>query len=86
MCIIKGTKGYIKIKEPWLPSKKTYIEVCSNNHYFLKTINSPLSVYANQIQNVSESFINNSNDENLFDINKSLTNMKLVDRWLKKEN
>ena len=86
ICIINGTKGYIKIKEPWLPGKKTNIEVSADNHYFLKTINSNLSVYANQIQNVSESFINNNENKNLFDINKSIFNMKLIQNWLKKEN
>ena len=86
VCIIYGTKGYIKINEPWLPNKKTNIEVCSNNHFFLKTINSNLSVYANQIQNVSESFMNDNNDKYLFDINKSLTMMKLIENWLKKES
>ena len=85
ICIINGTRGYIKINEPWLPGKKTYIEVSVNNHYFLKTINSNLSVYANQIQNVSESFMNNNNNKNLFDINKSISNMKLIENWLKKE-
>ena len=85
-CIIKGTKGYIKINEPWLPSKKTNIEVQSNNHFFLKSVNSNLSVYANQIQNVSESFISNNISENLFDIDKSILNMKLIENWLKKES
>ena len=86
ICIINGSKGYIKIKEPWLPNKKTNIEVFSNGHYFLKTINSNLSVYANQIQNVSESFINNNNNKYLFDIGKSISNMRLIENWLEKEN
>ena len=85
ICIINGSKGYIKINNPWLPDKKTNIEVSSNGHYFIKTINSHLSVYANQIQNVSDSFINNNNAKYLFDINKSIINMKLIENWLKKE-
>ena len=85
-CIIHGTKGYIKISEPWLPPKSINIEVSSNNHYYLKTINSSLSVYANQIQNVSESFINKNIDKDLFDIDRSIINMKLIEKWLQKNN
>tara|TARA_B100000900_G_scaffold246952_1_gene210058 strand:- start:135 stop:1079 length:945 start_codon:yes stop_codon:yes gene_type:complete len=85
-CIINCTNGYIKINEPWFPAKKTNIETSINGHYFIKTINSNLSVYANQIQNVSESFKNNNKNNNLFDINKSISNMKLIENWLKKEN
>lgn len=81
-CVIKCTNGYIKIKEPWLPNKKANIEVLTNNHYYLKTINSKLSVYANQIHNVSESFLNPEKKNNLFNINKSIINMKLITEWL----
>lgn len=84
-CKIYCENGYIKINEPWLPGQKTNIEVSENDHFFIKTVNSNLSIYANQIQNVSESFINNSNNKNLFDINKSISNMKLIENWLKKE-
>jgi len=85
-CVINGTKGYIRIHDPWLPSKKTNIEVLSNGHYYLKTINSNLTVYANQIQNVSDSFINNKKNDYLFDIDKSIMIMKLIENWLKREN
>jgi len=85
ICKIYCENGYIKINEPWLPGQKTNIEVSVNDHFFIKTVNSNLSIYANQIQNVSESFINNNNNKNLFDINKSISNMKLIENWLKKE-
>ena len=85
ICKIYCENGYIKINEPWLPGKKTNIEVLVNDHFFIRTVNSNLSIYANQIQNVSESFINNNNKKNLFDINKSISNMKLIENWLKKE-
>ena len=74
----------IKINEPWLPGQKTNIEVSVNDHFFIKTVNSNLSIYANQIQNVSESFINPNKETNLFDIDKSIINMKLIASWLKK--
>ena len=85
ICKIYCENGYIKINEPWLPGQKTNIEVLVNDHFFIRTVNSNLSIYANQIQNVSESFINNNNKKNLFDINKSISNMKLIENWLKKE-
>ena len=82
ICKITCKNGYIKINEPWLPKQKTNIEVSVKNHYFIKTINSNLSVYANQIQNVSESFIKQNKVSNLFDIEKSITNMKIITNWL----
>ena len=85
ICKIYCENGYIKINEPWLPGQNTNIEVSVNDHFFIRTVNSNLSIYANQIQNVSESFINNNNNKNLFDINKSISNMKLIENWLKKE-
>tara|TARA_B100001057_G_scaffold73310_1_gene67647 strand:+ start:3347 stop:4294 length:948 start_codon:yes stop_codon:yes gene_type:complete len=84
-CKIYGKKGFIKINEPWLPNKKTIIEVSSNKHFYVKSINSKFSIYANQIKNVSESFINPNIKLNLFDIEKSLVNMRLIDNWLNNE-
>jgi hypothetical protein len=52
---------------------------------FIKTVNSNLSFYANQIQKGAESGIFNNNNKNLFGINKSISNMKLIENWLKKE-
>ena len=40
------------------------------------------SKYSNQIENVSQSFIKKDTSPNLFDIQKSLINMKLIDNWL----
>jgi hypothetical protein len=60
------------------------IEVSNNKHFYIKSVNSKLSVYANQIEKVSESFINQSNDLNLFNIDKSIINMRLIDKWLNK--
>ena len=82
ICAIYGSKGFIKINEPWLPSKNSTIEVSSNKHFYIKSINSKLSIYANQIEKVSESFINKNNKFNLFDFEKSLINMKLISSWL----
>ena len=81
-CKINGTKGFIKINEPWLPGKNSTIEVSSNKHFYIKSINSKLSIYANQIEKVSQSFIDKNAKLNLFNIEKSLINMKLTSNWL----
>ena len=81
-CIIHGSKGFIKVINPWLPSKNSTIEVQSNRHFYMKSIKSKLSIYANQIEKVSESFDNLNKELNLFDIKKSLINMKLISNWL----
>jgi len=82
ICIIKGSKGSIKVVEPWNPSTNSIIEVTNNKHFYTKSINSQLSVYGNQIEKVSESFIDHSKKFNLFDIEKSLINMRLMSNWL----
>lgn len=82
ICLIKGSKGMIKVNEPWLPNKNSMIEITKKEHFYVKTVNSNLSVYSNQIENVSQSFIKKDTCPNLFDIQKSLINMKLIDNWL----
>jgi len=82
ICIIKGSKGSIKVVEPWNPSPNSIIEVTNNKHFYTRSINSQLSVYGNQIEKVSESFIDHSKKFNLFDIEKSLINMRLMSNWL----
>ena len=81
-CTIHGSKGFIKINNPWLPEKDTTIEISSNKHFYIKTVNSKFSVYANQIESVSKCFLDLSKKLNLFDIEKSLINMKLMSNWL----
>ena len=84
ICIIKGTKGSLKISEPWMPNINSLIEVTNKKHFYIKSIKSKLSVYANQIEKVSESFINQKDNPNLFNIEKSLINMKIINDWLKR--
>jgi len=82
--IINGTKGRIVVNSPWLPSKKVFLEVFSKERYYKTFINSNLSVYANQIKNISDKFNNKDNNESkLFDISKSLKNMYYLDYWKK---
>jgi len=81
-CVIKGSKGSIKIVEPWNPAINSIIEVTNKKHFHTKSFNSKLTVYANQIEKVSESFLDRSKKLNLFDIEKSLINMRLMSNWL----
>ena len=82
ICRINGTKGFIKIHEPWLPGKNSTMEVSSNKHFYIKSINSKLSIYANQIEKVSQSFMDKNEKLSLFNIEKSFINMKLTSNWL----
>mgnify|MGYP001183046070 CR=1 FL=1 len=81
--IIKGSKGSIIINNPWLPDKKVFLEIVGNNRYYKNFINSRLSVYANQIKNVSNEFLKIENNNRLFDVTKSVENMTYLDHWKK---
>ena len=84
-CIIQGTKGKIIISDPWIPKNKSSIEIFTGKNYYRKFINSEYSTYANQIQNVSDFFLGRSkNNLNLFDINKSVICMNLINKWKEK--
>ena len=84
-CIIQGTKGKIIISDPWIPKNKSSIEIYTGKNYYRKFINSEYSTYANQIQNVSDFFLGRSkNNLNLFDINKSVICMNLINQWKEK--
>ena len=81
-CILKGTDGDIVVPEPWLPSKKTFIEVKNKKKYYKKFVSTQKSVYAHQIEKVSNAIFNNSmDDENLFNINKSILCSYLLEKW-----
>ncbi len=81
-CVIHGTKGSIKVNSPWLPNKETVIEISNKNHFYIKQIKSNLSVYANQIENVSKSFMDENLKNNLFGIEKSSISMRLINDWM----
>ena len=80
--VIKGTKGEIIINNPWLPEKKTTLDIKNNNSFYKKFINSDLSIFANQTQKVSENFLNKTqNDKFLVDIDDSLNIMRNLTEW-----
>ena len=85
--IIHGSKANMKINSPWLPGKKTFLEIYNKNRYYKQFIESDLSVYANQIKNVSNEFLNKiSVGDKLFDISKAVKNMRYLDLWIKNIN
>ena len=81
-CILRGTEGDVVVPEPWLPSTKTFIEVKNKKKYYKKFVTTQKSVYAHQIEKVSNAIFNNSiDDENLFNINKSICCSNILNKW-----
>ena len=87
-CKIYGTDGTIIVPAPWLPPKKSYLEIIKDNSYYKKFTITDKSVYAIQIENVSNKFNKIKDKENklLVDINSSVDIMKILDLWRKKIN
>ena len=87
-CKIYGTDGIIIVPAPWLPPKKSYLEIIKDNSYYKKFTITDKSVYAIQIENVSNKFNKIKDKENklLVDINSSVDIMKILDLWRKKIN
>ena len=82
-CVLYGSKGKIIIPSPWLPNLKTYIEICHNNNYYKKFINSKFSIYAQQIIKFND-IILNKNLETFDPVMKheeSLINFKIINDW-----
>ena len=80
--IIEGKKGKLIINEPWMPGKKTTLEISQGVSYYKKLVNSDLSLYANQIEMVSDSFEKNKKDDKfLVNIDDSLSIMKNLSIW-----
>ena len=80
--IIYGTRGSIIINNPWLPHKKTVLEVISGKHYYKQFVKSELSLYAKQIQMTADSFMKKNEEKNtLFNIDKSIICMSLIEKW-----
>ena len=85
--IIYGSRGKIIIHNPWSPEKKTFLEIFNDKRNYKHFIESDLSIFANQIKNVSNKFLNQSKDETkLFDISRAVENMKNLDYWKKNIN
>ncbi len=82
--IIEGQKGKLIINSPWLPEKQTTLEISQGSSYYKKIVNSELSLYANQIEKVSDNFEKNKKDDKfLVNIQSSLAIMKNMSTWSK---
>ena len=80
---IYGTNGKIKILEPWLPQKKSAIEVYKNNQIQKFNIESKLSIYANQIK-LFDRFANLKKiegDSNAMSLENSMNYLKVISKW-----
>ena len=84
ICKIYGTKGVINVPSPWLPSKKSYIEIIKGKSYYKKFTTCDKTVYATQIEAVANLFIKKLPDHNSYiNINESIKIMKILDLWKK---
>ena len=79
--IIEGQKGKLIINSPWLPEKQTNLEISQGSSYYKKIVNSDLSLYANQIEKVSDNFEKNKKDDK-FLVNNFYTNFE---NWFNKK-
>jgi predicted dehydrogenase len=81
-CTVYGTKGTINIPSPWLPSVKSYIEIINNDSYYKNFISSKKSVYAIQVENISNLFIKNEIKKSYHvHINESVEITNILDKW-----
>ena len=82
-CIIYGSRGKIIIPSPWVPDKKSILEIYSENSYYKQFLNSKLSTYAQQIDFFNKrNFNDKKNLVNTFMSNEeSLLNMKILSEW-----
>tara|TARA_A100000164_G_C21893597_1_gene766717 strand:+ start:173 stop:1159 length:987 start_codon:yes stop_codon:yes gene_type:complete len=80
--VIKGTKGELLVNNPWLPEKKSTLDVRTGSSFYKKFVNSDLTIYANQIQKISENFEKKINsDKFAVDIFDSLHISKNLTLW-----
>ncbi len=79
---IKGFNGEIIVNNPWLPDKKSTLDIKSGSSFHKKFINSQLNIYSNQIQKISDNFEKKINDDKFaVDISDSIHIMKNLSLW-----
>ena len=87
LCKIYCENAQITLSEPWLPQKKTFIEVETKSRYYKKIVSTEKSVYEHQINASTDFFSNkNSNLKLLIGIEESLEISKIIDFWIKNNN
>ena len=84
--IIEGTKGKLIIENPWLPEKKSVIEVKTNDRYYKSFINSKFEIFENQINLVNKFILENKKEGDYPCMNwkNTLNNMYTLNNWKKK--
>ena len=84
--LITGSKGSILVTTPWLPEKKSFIEIKSKTRYYKSFINSKLDIFANQIDIVNKCILEGKKETNFPGMkwNDSIKNMLIIDKWKKK--
>jgi len=81
--IITGTKGIIKILDPWLPKKENIIELNKNGKIIKLSTSSSLNLFANQIQ-LFEKIVKNrklQNDYHTMTVENSINCMNVMMQW-----
>ena len=83
---IIGTKGNILINNPWLPDKKSIIEINSKQRSYKSFVNSELDIFGNQINNVSQCILDGKKEADFPAMRwkDSVKNMLVIDNWKKK--
>ena len=84
--LIEGTKGSILINSPWLPDKRSLVEIKTDKRYYKSFVNSTKSIFANQIHVVSQLIIDGKKEGEFpaMTWKSSINNMYVLDRWKKK--
>ena len=86
-CKIYCENAQITLSEPWLPQKKTFIEVETKSRYYKKIVSTNKSVYEHQIEASTDFFSDkNPNLKLLIGIEQSLEISKIIDFWIKNNN
>ena len=81
--IISGSKGMIKITDPWLPKKEGFIEVHKNSKIEKLKFKCNLSLFANQIKLFNESILNKEHENiyPLMSVENSVNCMEIISLW-----
>ena len=80
--IINGEFGSLILSNPWLPEVKSFVQIDLENTNYKKFITSDISIFGNQIQNVSAKIQDKKvNDDFLVNIQSSLKIMNNLTLW-----
>ena len=84
--LIEGTRGSILINTPWLPEKKSLVEITTNKGYYKSFVNSSKSIFANQIHVASQLILDGEKEGKYpaMTWKSTVSNMLTLDTWKKK--